>query len=144
MPPLRADAEMGWALANGERAKLSDYRGKVLVLDFYATWCAPCRASIPKLIACNSNWPCRLGTGGTERWRPRRSNQGRGLCSRTEHPLPLGFPDKPLTDLFLSDNQTIPQTFVFGRDGQLVRRFIGYEKSTDVELEKAISEALKQ
>ena len=57
---------------------------------------------------------------------------------------PLGFPDKTLTDLFLSDDQTIPQTFVFARDGQLARRFIGYDKSTDAELEKVINETLNR
>jgi hypothetical protein len=55
---------------------------------------------------------------------------------------PLGFPDKAVTDLFFSGDQTIPQTFVFGRDGELVKRFIGYEDSTEVELEKVISEAV--
>jgi hypothetical protein len=55
---------------------------------------------------------------------------------------PLGFPDKALTDLFLSDDQTIPQTFIFGRDGQLVKRFIGYQQSTGTELEKVISGAV--
>jgi hypothetical protein len=57
---------------------------------------------------------------------------------------PLGFPDQALTDFFLSDNQTIPQTFVFGRDGQILKRFIGHDQSTGVELEKVIREAVKQ
>jgi hypothetical protein len=56
---------------------------------------------------------------------------------------PLGFPDKTLTDLFLSDNQTIPQTFVFGRKGEAGKRFIGYDQSTGAELEKTITELLK-
>ena len=56
----------------------------------------------------------------------------------------LGFPDKSLTDLFLSDDQTIPQTFVFSRDGQLAKRFIGYQESIGVELEKVIESAVGQ
>jgi thiol-disulfide isomerase/thioredoxin len=145
MPPLKSDSEMGWALANGSRAKLSDYKGKVLVLDFYATWCEPCRASIPHLIALQRQFGpdgleiVGLNVGGAD---------DRIKVAAFAHDLkidyPLGFPDKDLTDFFLSDDQTIPQTFVFGRDGQLAKRLIGYQQSTGLELEKVIAGALGQ
>ena len=134
---------MGWVLNDGSRAKLADFRGKVLVLDFYATWCEPCRQSIPRLIALQKDYGPKglqivgLNVGGPDD-RIKVADFSRELGIQ----YPLGFPDKALTDLFLSDNQTIPQTFVFGREGQLLKRFIGYDMSTESELEKVISEAV--
>lgn len=136
---------MGWASSAGQRAKLSDYRGKVLVLDFYATWCAPCRQSIPQLIALQQKFgPAGMELVGLNVGGPDDRIKVADFARELSIPYQLGFPDKPLTDLFLSDNQTIPQTFVFGQDGQLIKRFIGYEESTGVELEKVITEAVKQ
>lgn len=145
MPPMKVDAEMGWALANGERARIADYRGKVLLLDFYATWCEPCRASIPKLIALQRQFgPSGLEIVGLNVGGPDDRVKVADFAHELGIPYPLGFPDKALTDLFLSDNQTIPQTFVFGRDGQLAKRFVGYDASTGLELEKVIAEAVNR
>ena len=143
MPPLEARAELGWVLNDGKRATLADYRGKVLVLDFYATWCAPCRQSIPRLGALGQSYGLRgvqivgLNVGG-----PDDRIKVADFAKELNIQYPLGFPDKALTDLFLSDNQTIPQTFVFTRDGRLVKRFIGYEEATGTELEKVIGETV--
>ena len=143
MPPLAARAELGWVTNDGKRATLAEYHGKVLVLDFYATWCAPCRQSIPQLSALGQNYGPRglqivgLNVGGPDD-RIKVANFAKELNIQ----YPLGFPDKPLTELFLSDNQTIPQTFVFTRDGRLVKRFIGYDEATGTELEKVIDEAI--
>lgn len=139
MPPINVDSKMGWVLADLSRVELGDYRGKVLVLDFYATWCAPCRQSIPELIALQKKLESRgvqvvgLNVGGADD----RVKVG-GFARELGIQYPLGFPDKALTDLFLSDDQTIPQTFVFSREGKLVKRFIGYQQSTAAELEAAI------
>lgn len=144
MPPLKVNTELGWLLADGSRQRLADYRGKVLVLDFYATWCVPCRQSIPHLVRQQNELGAKglqvvgLNVGGAD---------DRIKVTEFAHELgvnyPLGFPDKALTDLFLSDDQTIPQTFVFGRDGQLMKRLIGYQQSTNAELEKAIEAAIE-
>ncbi len=42
------------SLANGSTLKLSDLRGKVVLLNFWATWCPPCREEIPSMMKLNS------------------------------------------------------------------------------------------
>ena len=141
MPPLNARPELGWVLSDGSRVRLADHHGKVLVLDFYATWCEPCRKSIPRLIALQNKYDAKdllvvgLNVGGPDD-RIKVSSFAKELGIQ----YPLGFPDQALSNLFLSDNQTIPQTFIFGRDGELQKRFIGYD--AEDELEKAIDGAV--
>lgn len=142
MPPLNR-AEIGWVLNHGHRALLADYQGKVLVLDFYATWCVPCRQSIPRLIVLQQSYgPKGVQIVGLNVGGPDDRIKVPDFTKELNIQYPLGFPDKALTDLFLSDNQTIPQTFVFARDGHLLKRFIGYEQATGAELERVISEAV--
>ena len=54
----------------------------------------------------------------------------------------LGKPDADLASLLLSDNDAIPQTFVFDRQGKLVRRFIGYDKEQGLAIDEAVESAL--
>ncbi len=146
MPPVSsADSSVavGWTLANGTRVNLSEQRGKVVVLDFYATWCEPCRQSIPHLIGLHERYEAKgvslvgLNVGG-----PDDRVKVAGFAAEFHISYPLGFPDKSLTDLFLSDDKSIPQTFVFDREGRLIKRFIGYDKSMPGQLEELIKSEL--
>jgi thiol-disulfide isomerase/thioredoxin len=146
MPPLSAEGagvEIGWTLVDGRRMRLSDFRGQVLVLDFYATWCAPCRESVPHLSELqrrSSNHGLQivgLNVGG-----PDERMKVPAFAAEFNIPYPMGFPDKSLTDLFLSDDNSIPQTFVFDREGQLIKRFIGYDDSVPNKLEQVIQSAM--
>ena len=145
MPPVKPNADIGWVLSDGTRSRLGDHANKVLVLDFYATWCLPCRQSIPHLASLQDRFRTQglqvvgLNVGGADD-RVRVAS----FAAELKIEYPLGFPDKSLIDFFLSDNQTIPQTFVFARDGNLVQRFIGYDAAIGTELEKTIHAALEK
>jgi cytochrome c biogenesis protein CcmG, thiol:disulfide interchange protein DsbE len=145
MPPVKPSADMGWVFADGTRSRFADHANKVLVLDFYATWCQPCRQSIPHLASMQDRFRAGglqvigLNVGGAD-----DRVKVAAFAQELKIEYPLGFPDKSLSDFFLSDNQTIPQTFVFGRDGNLINRFIGYDRSIGIELEKTIQAALEK
>ena len=141
-PESKASA-YGWTLQDDQRAGLSDYLGKVLVLDFYATWCEPCRDETPHLVQMQSQYEPQgfqiigLNVGGDD-----DREEVPGFAKEFKVQYPLGFPDDELVDTYLKDNQNIPQTFVFDRSGKLVKRFIGYDKQEGRELERIVQQTL--
>jgi thiol-disulfide isomerase/thioredoxin len=49
-------AELNLKSMDGQRVRLSDYRGRVVVLNFWATWCVPCMAEIPMLVKAETDY----------------------------------------------------------------------------------------
>ena len=141
--PAASLANMGWE-SNGNRSVFSEYKGKVLILDFYATWCAPCRDSIPHLIGLQKKYEeqglqvvgLNVGGPGDEELVP-------AFARHFGIQYPLARPDDDLASFLLAGQDAIPQTFVFDRQGQLVQRFIGFGPSTGTYLDSAVETALK-
>src|SRR5437016_7048371 len=141
--PENEASAYGWTLQDNQRARLSDYLGKVVVLDFYATWCEPCRDETPHLVQMQRQYEAQgfqivgLNVGGDD-----DREEVPGFAKDFQIQYPLGFPDDELVDTYLKDNQNIPQTFVFDRNGQLVKRFIGYDKQDGRELDRIVQQVL--
>lgn len=139
----RPAATGSWTLDNNQRSQLSDFRGKVVVLDFYATWCEPCRAEAPYLVQMQRQYAEKglqiigLNVGGED-----DRAQVPGYAKEFGIQYPLAYPDDELVDTYLSDNQNIPQAFVFDRNGKLIKRFVGYSQQSGAELEQAIQTLL--
>ncbi len=143
MPPVKAEnSNMGWTLTSNQHVRLSDYRDKVVVLDFYATWCEPCRDSIPHLIDLQKRFGSQglqvigLNAGGQDDY-----DKVPDFAREFQIDYPLGIPDPELEHLYIHEER-IPQTLVIDRNGRLLRHFIGYGSDVAEELDATIKVAL--
>ena len=144
-PPLGGSLNMlGWTGDGGKRSVFSDYRGKVLVLDFYATWCVPCRDSIPHLVELQKKYETAglqvigLNVGG-----PDDPPKVPDFAKEFGIQYPLAMPDDDLVMFLMGDNNGIPQTFVFDRGGKLVERLTGFGPGSGEIIDQAVETALQ-
>lgn len=146
MPPVSGNSllDMGWEHSDGKRSIVSEYKGKVLVLDFYATWCVPCRDSVPHLIGLQKKYEEQglvvvgLNVGG-----PGDEEEVPAFAKEFGIQYALAKPDEELVSFLLSDSDAIPQTFVFDRQSKLVERLIGFGKGSGEQIDQAVEAALQ-
>jgi thiol-disulfide isomerase/thioredoxin len=55
-PKKSAPAELNLTDVDGRKVHLKDYRGKIVVLNFWATWCVPCKEEMPMLVSAEKQW----------------------------------------------------------------------------------------
>lgn len=131
---------------SGAPIKLSDYSGKVLLLNLWATWCGPCRNEIPELVKFHKQYHAQgLEVLGLSTENPDASAEGvRRFVSTYDMKYRVGWATPEVAVRLMSGNNAIPQSFLIARDGRVLKRFVGFSiKSTPPQLKQAIEEALK-
>jgi thiol-disulfide isomerase/thioredoxin len=121
-----------WTLKDldGKTVSLSDFKGKVVVLDIWATWCPPCRAEIPHFIELQNEWKDKgvtvvgMSVDSTGPADVAKFVKDNGMN------YPIVMADENAATAYGAD-QGIPFTVVIDKNGQIVARHLGLtDKST--------------
>lgn len=145
MPPVVLATEL--KSANGQPIKLSNYSGKVLLVNLWATWCAPCRRETPELVRLHKEYHDRgLEMVGLSTEDPVASAQTvQQFVQQYQIDYPVGWATREVTIALMqmSGKTSIPQSFIVTRDGHIKKLFSGFHPiDTPPLLKQAIEEAL--
>lgn len=128
--------------ANGKPVRLSDFRGKAVILDFWATWCGPCKVEIPWFIEFQRKYKDRglvvLGVAsGDEEW-----SVVRPFADKIKINYPVVLGNDTTADLY-GGIEALPTTFLIDRDGRIAKIHIGLAAKEDFEdaIEKILDAA---
>jgi thiol-disulfide isomerase/thioredoxin len=133
---------LGFSLAANaaDTLNLDAYRGKVVLVDFWASWCAPCRQSFPWLNELQAKYADRglvvLGVN-VDRTRADAENFLRDVPARFDI---VYDPEGALAARY--DIPGMPSSFVFDPDGALVARHIGFRNADRAQREAEITKLL--
>ena len=116
-------ADMIFTDVNGKKIDLLDYKGKYLIINYWASWCSPCVKEIPELIDFNNKYKDRANIIGV-------NIEGLDLpeLSRVIKKFRMNFPNftsdivKNILDI---DVIGFPTTYIFDREGVLIKTIQG-------------------
>jgi cytochrome c biogenesis protein CcmG, thiol:disulfide interchange protein DsbE len=116
---------------NGEQVSLSDYRGKVVLIDFWATWCAPCKIEIPKLVKLQKKYAGEglqvIGISMDDGPEPVR-----GFARDFAINYPVAMGDVKVAEAY-GGILGLPVAFLIDREGHIYRKMVGDAEMEQVE-----------
>lgn len=126
---------------NGQKLTLSQYKGKVVLLDFWASWCTPCQAEIPQFI----EWQKKFGDQGFQVIGISMDDDekaARKFLERMKPNYPVAMGNTKLAEAY-GGILGLPANIVITRNGQVMARHIGVSDLKSLEQEIELGLAMK-
>lgn len=142
--PLKAVREMSWTSTEGNVQKINGLRRKVVIPDFWATYCPPCIKAIPHLMQIQAKYGAEnvqvvgLHVGGQE-----DLAKVPEFAQRLKITYPLAVSEEALTQYIFGRETAVPQTAIFDRNGRLVKKVVGSNPEIQKELDAAVDEVVR-
>jgi thiol-disulfide isomerase/thioredoxin len=128
---------------DGKSLKLSEFKGKVVVLNMWATWCGPCRREIPDFIEIQKDYEGRVEVLGITSEDERNTAESvKEFVKDFKINYKVVWVDATGWEAFLAPRYSIPQTYVLGTDGNLINKFVGYSPQVATMVRQIADESL--
>ena len=132
----------------GGTMALSDYSGKVMLVNLWATWCGPCRNEIPELVKLHKEFASRgFEIVGLSTENPTNSEASvKSFVENFNMDYQVGWapPEVSIAFMQMTQRDAIPQSFIISRDGRVLKQFVGFNPiGTPPQIRQAIEDALK-
>lgn len=126
----------------GQSISLNNYRDHVLILDFFATWCQPCRESIPHLAEMNRKY----GKQGLQILGLSVDEDGGRMVKAFSDELRINYPVTVTGDQVTVDFgvRSVPIMFLINKKGEIVEIYRGYTTDMGRSLDQAIRRLLAE
>lgn len=123
----------------GKKVSLADYKGKAVLVNFWATWCAPCKLEMPWLVDLRAKYAPQ----GFEILGISEDDPGSKDIEPYAKKIGVNYPVLQSDELVANKYHTdfLPMSYFVGRDGKVVEQIAGLPDSKD-EVEAAIRQAL--
>lgn len=140
--PLQSPLALALSRDDGTQVSLNDYKGKVIYLDFWASWCAPCRKSFPWMQQVHHKYR-EAGLAIVAVNLDTDSQLGREFLQQLDADFDVLYdPEGRLARRL--DLQGMPSSFLFDRDGKLLGSHVGFFSERQSQYEAELKRALKE